>query len=125
MQEDRRPGIFTANVGSDTTKVWMRDSEGNYFELDNKGSCNQIIATKEHQIDEEDPEDRPVSPDVDGEFIDEESRHLPPPTEVYPPRIFIVRPDGTGSEFMNEKQLEYYFRIKAKLAAKKKEARKE
>lgn len=35
MAEDRRPGLFTANVGSDLTKVWMRDNEGNYFELDN------------------------------------------------------------------------------------------
>lgn len=56
----------------------------------------------------------PNSPRMtDGEYIEEECKFLPPPKTILPPRLFMIRPDHQNAiEFMNESQLNYFFRVK-------------
>lgn len=37
-----------------------------------------------------------------------------PPLPFYntPPRLFLIKNDGSGSEYMNRAQLDYYLRVK-------------
>ena len=46
---------------------------------------------------------------VDGEYIEEECKFLPPPKTIAHPRLFLIKND-VGYEFYNKDQLEYLFR---------------
>ena len=54
----------------------------------------------------------PRSPKIkDGEYIEEECKFLPPPKDILPPRLFLIRPEmNMAFEFLNFAQLEYFFR---------------
>ena len=45
MSEDRKPGVYTTQLGDAVSKIWLRDSEGNYFELDSDGNSSEVIAS--------------------------------------------------------------------------------
>ena len=64
----------------------------------------------------------------DGLFIDQENNFLPPPEydqnfeirfifyrKVLPPKLFVIKNNNTGSEYLNDFQLKHYFRIKEKV----------
>lgn len=56
----------------------------------------------------------PDSPRMkDGEYIEDECKFLPPPKSLAHPRLFYVRPDGTGMELCNEEQVRHMFRTNA------------
>ena len=42
-------------------------------------------------------EERPSTPDIpDGDYVEEENKFLPPPTQWIPPRLFVINNDNTG-----------------------------
>lgn len=47
---------------------------------------------------------------VNGEYIEDECKFLLPPKSMAHPRLFYVRSDGSGAEFMNFEQLKHMFR---------------
>lgn len=56
----------------------------------------------------------PDSPRIkDGEYVEEETKFLPPPKTVGNPRLFLVK-QGNCTEFSNFEQLEYQLRTQEK-----------
>ena len=52
----------------------------------------------------------PSSPRIlDGEYIEEECKFLPPPKSIMHPRLIMIK-DGVGWEYFNKEQLSYFFR---------------
>ena len=67
------------------------------------------------QVAESIDQKRPNSPREaakDGEYVEEEVKFLPPPKTVIHPRLFVVRADGSGEEWLNHEMLSYLFREK-------------
>jgi len=48
----------------------------------------------------------------DGENIDEECKFLVPPNTVMDPRLFFIKNDESGYEFLNLNQMDYFFIFK-------------
>jgi hypothetical protein len=107
----RRGGVYTANVAE--SHLWILDEEGNHFVAYANGRTEENIRAFANNSFEGSP-DKPQTPKgmYDGNMhIQEDNRgahHL----MVGEPRLFIIYPDGCGSEFYSKTQLDYYFRIK-------------
>lgn len=53
----------------------------------------------------------PDSPRIpDGEYVEEETKFLPPPKTVGNPRLFLVKSGHGATEYSNFEQLEYQLR---------------
>ena len=112
VPSERQSGVYTANL--DKGKIWMQDEEGNYFIVYANGdsvekmSVSFDLNSMAENIEKKEPE----SPRgmVDGEYIEDECKFLLPPKSMAHPRLFYVRADGSGAEFMNFEQLKHMFR---------------
>ena len=114
VDQERRSGVYTANL--DRGSIWTQDEEGNLFIVFANGDSVEKLSVS-FDLDQlvEGIEDKePSSPRMcDGEYIEEECKFLPPPKDILPPRLFMVRPEeGLAYEFLNYSQLEYFFRTR-------------
>lgn len=112
IPNERRSGVYTANL--DSGKIWMQDEEGNYFIAYANGDSVEKMSVSfnlDQMVDGIDKKE-PESPRgiKDGEFIEDECKFLLPPKSMAHPRLFYVRADGSGCEFMNGEQLQHMFR---------------
>ena len=117
IPKERKEGIYTVEVGKGL--LWTRDAEGNIFRVLADGSTHERMAVSfdlKAVAEDAPPNDirmaRVGSPVMreDGTLIEEECKFLPPPKTVRDPRLFVIRNDGTGSEFFSKKQLTHYLR---------------
>lgn len=103
LPEERNSGVFTAQL--DKGKLFTKDNEGNYFEVNTDGRAIERLAVSLNVEDEE-----PPSPTFEGEeYIDPECKFLPPPSSIIPPRVFLMSKDKV-TEFLEQSQLDYHFR---------------
>lgn len=111
---DRRNGVYTCNVAQGTIKT--TDDESNIFIVYANGESIEKLAVTFNldETAETFAKKKPCSPRniPDGEYIDEESKFLVPPKSVMHPRLLFIKNDGSGYEFYNNDQLEYYFRVR-------------
>jgi hypothetical protein len=112
--QERRSGVYSVDLKFG--KLWTHDEEGNTFIVYANGESVERMAVS-FDLDQNAETlllKRPASPrnQKDGEHIEEECKFLPPPKTVRAPRLINIREDGTAEEFFNEKQLEYFFRLK-------------
>ena len=107
VSEERSSGVYSADCR--TGKVWTKDNEGNYFEVNAAGKGKENLAVSLSMEEEE-----INSPEVsEGEYLDEECKFLPPPDTICPPRLFVIKNEQIF-EFMSFGQLEYYFHFNQK-----------
>jgi len=45
------------------------------------------------------------------EYFEDDNKFLPEPEKWVPPRLIIINSDKTGVEFLNEEQMDRYFRM--------------
>ena len=103
LPEERNSGVYTAQL--DKGRLFTKDKEGNYFEVNVDGKAVERLAVSLNVEDEE-----PPSPVFQGEeYIDPECKFLPPPSSIIPPRLFIVNQDKV-TEFLEFPQLDYHFK---------------
>jgi hypothetical protein len=114
LDNDRRNGVYTCNVSQGTIKT--TDDESNIFIVYANGESIEKLAVTFNldETAETFANKKPCSPRnlPDGEYIDEESKFLVPPKSVLHPRLLFIKNDGSGYEFCNQDQLEYYFRVR-------------
>lgn len=115
VESDRRSGVYTANVIKGT--IQTKDDEGNVFVVYANGESIERLAVSFNldQTAETLARKRPDSPRnlPDGEYIEEECKFLVPPQTVMEPRLIFIKNDESGYEFLNEKQLDYFFRVRS------------
>lgn len=112
VPEDRSFGVYTADLKAEV--LWTKDAEGNLFTMKAAGGAQAKLAVSLNFDDIAGQE--PHSPAFsDGEYIDPESRFLPPPPSIPDPRLFVVSANSTCTELLSEKQLASYFLLQQKL----------
>ena len=115
IESDRRSGVYTANVIKGN--IQTKDDEGNVFTVFANGESIERLAVSFDldQTAESLARKRPDSPRnlPDGEYIEEECKFLVPPQTVMEPRLIFIKNNESGYEFLNEKQLEYFFRVRS------------
>lgn len=98
--EERKTGVYTIELLK--SKLWTRDNEGNYFSMSGNGEIEAKIAVSLN-INSHNEDQRPQTPDIpDGEFIEEENKHLPSPLRWVPPRLFLINNDSSACEYLNQ-----------------------
>lgn len=114
VPSERRSGVYTANI--DQGRLMTSDEEGNIFIIYANGDSVEKLSVSFDldQMVEGIEMKEPSSPKmVDGEYIEEECKFLPPPKTMAHPRLFLIKND-VGYEFSTKEQLEYLFRCIAK-----------
>jgi len=89
-----------------------QDEEGNIFIVYANGDSVEKLSVSFNldQLVEGVENKEPESPRmVDGEFVEEECKFLPPPKTVVPPRLIMIKGE-TGTEYFNKEMLAYEFR---------------
>lgn len=114
LANERRSGVYTCDIAKGNVKT--TDNEGNVFIVYANGESIERLSVS-FNLDETDDSletKRPSSPRniPDGEYIEEECKFLVPPLAVMDPRLVFIKNDGSGYEFMNDMQLEYFFRVR-------------
>ena len=112
VPEDRSYGVYTADLKSEV--LWTKDAEGNLFSVGAAGGARAKLAVSLNidDISGQDPHSPVFS---DGEFIDPESRFLPPPPSIPDPRLFVISANNEATEYLSESQLSSYFLLQQKL----------
>lgn len=114
---ERRGGAYTAQLGRGVSKIWTKDHEHNVFEIHSDGTAKCLITgtTMEEMNVKSIEEIEPRSPDYSGiEYLDPDTKFCAPPSNFYPPRLFVIENDSTGYELLTEKQVSQFKATKAK-----------
>jgi len=112
VPEDRSFGVYTADLNAEV--LWTKDAEGNLFTMGAAGGAQAKLAVSLNfdDISGQEPHTPTFS---EGEYIDPESRFLPPPPSIPDPRLFVVAANNTATELLSDKQLASYFLLQQKL----------
>ena len=89
---ERRSGVYTADLAKG--RLWTLDEEGNMFIIYANGSSVEKLSVSFdlEQVAEGVENKEPNSPRmVDGEFVEEECKFLPPSKEVNHPRLILIK----------------------------------
>ena len=110
MPLERRSGVYTVNL--EQSRFWTQDEEGNFFIIYANGESTQKLSVSFNldQMVEGIENKEPDSPRIqDGEYVEEETKFLPPPKTVSNPRLFLIK-NNQAIEYSNFEQVEYQLR---------------
>ena len=99
MPLERRSGVYTVNL--EQGRFWTQDEEGNFFIIYANGESTQKLSVSFNldQMVEGIENKEPDSPRIpDGEYLEDETKFLPPPKTVGNPQLFLIK-DGTAIEY--------------------------
>lgn len=102
MPLERRSGVYTVNL--EQGRFWTQDEEGNFFIIYANGESTQKLSVSFNldQMVEGIENKEPDSPRIsDGEYLEEETKFLPPPKTVGNPRLFLVKSGVGATEYSN------------------------
>jgi hypothetical protein len=114
LDSDRRSGVYVVDVAKGLLKT--TDDESNMFIVYPNGESIERLSVSFNLDETADSlaRKKPNSPRnlPDGEYIEEESKFLVPPKSIIEPMLILIKNDESGIEFLSEKQLEYFFRVR-------------